>query len=81
MGVRVVFYGRLKQDAGVKTLEIDLQGAQTVGGLVDHLVAAYPALAAQLGTVAYTLGAELVGPEAPVQDGDELGLLPPVSGG
>lgn len=81
MAIRVIFYGRLKQDAGVKTLELDLDGPQTVGGLVGRLVEAYPSLAAQLGTVAYTLGAELVGPEAPVRDGDELGLLPPVSGG
>ena len=81
MAVRVILYGRLKQDAGVKTLDLPLDGPQTVGGLVARLVDSYPALAEQLGTVAYTLGAELVGPETLVQDGDELGLLPPVSGG
>lgn len=81
MAVRVVFYGRLKQDAGIKTLDLTLDGPQTVGGLVARLVDSYPALAAQLGTVAFTLGAELVSPEHPIRDGDELGLLPPVSGG
>ena len=81
MAVKVVLYGRLKQDAGARTLELSLDGPQPVGALVARLVESYPALAAQLGTVAYTLGATLVGPDALVQDGDELGLLPPVSGG
>jgi molybdopterin converting factor small subunit len=81
VAVRVIFYGRLKQDTGVKTLDLPLDKSKTVGGLVARLVDSYPALAAQLGTVAFTIGAELVSPEHPVQDGDELGLLPPVSGG
>ena len=82
MQVRAVFYGRLKTDTGTATCDLRLDGESiTVQDVVDALVALYPALEPQLPTVAFAIGAALVGRDAAVQDGDEVGLLPPVSGG
>lgn len=81
MQITVTLYGRLKADAGTRQITLDVPDQATLQTVVDTLVARYPALAAQLDTVAYTIGATLVHPDAPLQAGDEVGLLPPVSGG
>jgi molybdopterin converting factor subunit 1 len=82
MKVRVVFYGGLQHDTGIKqqTLELE-QDSLTVRGLADLLAEQHPALRSRLGTVAYAVGNEIVEPGQPIRDGDEIALLPPVSGG
>ncbi|MFC1959893.1 MoaD/ThiS family protein [Chloroflexota bacterium] len=85
MQIQVTFYGRLKQDTGTRqqtlTLADNAGDPATIQAVIERLVEQYPALREQLATVAYTVGAVLVGPETPVQDGDQIGFLPPVSGG
>lgn len=82
MQITVTLFGRLKADAGARQIQLDLPDQPaTIQTVVDVLIARYPALTAQLDTVAYTIGATLVDADAPVQAGDAVGLLPPVSGG
>lgn len=82
MKVHVTFYGGLKQDVGVKRQTLDLgAGPINVGKLAGVLQARYPALAERLATVAYAVNDELVDLDYELHDGDEAGLLPPVSGG
>ncbi len=82
MKVKVVFYGGLKQDAGTKHQVIDLdRETLTVAELVDEIKTQYPLLEPRLSTVAYVVGNEIVEPDYRLRDGDEAGLLPPVSGG
>jgi molybdopterin converting factor small subunit len=82
MKIRVVFYGRLKALSGTKQQELTIESeTTTIQAIVDRLVTAHPALQEQLPTVAFTIGADLVGPHQTVRDGDEVGFLPPVSGG
>lgn len=82
MRVDVVFYGGLKQDVGAKRqmIEVDRDGL-TVAELVDVITQRYPALEPRLSTVAYVVRNEIVEPNYVLRDGDEAGLLPPVSGG
>ncbi|MBN1963761.1 MAG: MoaD/ThiS family protein [Anaerolineae bacterium] len=83
MQITVVYYGRLKEDTGHKreALALDANETRTVGALLELLVARYPGLAAARETVAFTIGSALVNEDAPLHEGDEVGLLPPVSGG
>lgn len=82
MKVDIVFYGRLKQDVGAKRESLEFAAESlTVGELIDRLKAAHPALTPHLGTVVYVVGDTLVEPDFVLRDGDEAGLLPPVSGG
>lgn len=55
--------------------------ARTVGAAVDELVAAHPALAELLETCAIWVNGEPAQATDPLADGDELAILPPVSGG
>jgi molybdopterin converting factor subunit 1 len=82
MRIQVIFYGVLKQDAGGKTQTLELaQDAVTVHELKALLVEKHPNLSSRLGAVACAVRDELVGPDYCLHDGDEVALLPPVSGG
>lgn len=82
MKIHVVLYGVLKQDAGSKHQTLDLAGnSATVADVVHTLAAQVPALAARLETIAYVVNDEIVHPDCVLHDGDQVALLPPVSGG
>lgn len=82
MKVRVVFYGVLKQDVGTKVQVMEFpQDRLTIAELVETLKTRYPALTPRLETVAYVVQDEVVDPDHLLVDGDEAGMLPPVSGG
>lgn len=82
MKVAVRYYGRLKELAGRDGREVELEEAPaTVGELAGRLAELDFAGPGELEGVAYSVGDELVGPDRALDDGDEVGLLPPVSGG
>jgi molybdopterin synthase sulfur carrier subunit len=82
MQINILFFGRLKQDVGEKQKTLELQqNSLTIDELMDILKAHYPALEAQLATVAYAVNDELVESDYVLHDGDRAALLPPVSGG
>lgn len=82
MHIRVTFYGRLKQDTGTRQAALELPGDRaTVRDVVEAALKVYPALAAHLDTLACSVGAVLADAGTPIRDGDEIGFLPPVSGG
>lgn len=80
--VRVRFYGRLKERAETPVRTVELDGdAPTVGDLMARLRAGDAGLAADLEGVAVAVGDGLADAGRRLDDGDEVGLLPPVSGG
>lgn len=81
MRVRVRLYGRLKESAGSPARVVELDGdAPTVGDLLARLREEVD-LGGELDSLALTVGDEVVDAGRPLRDGDEVGLLPPVSGG
>ena len=81
MQVQVTFYGVLQQIVGARRLTWELPAGADVGALADALVAQYPALAERLPTVAFAVGDTLASPQHPLRAGDQVAMLPPVSGG
>ena len=82
MRVKIVFYGGLQRDVGAKAQDFQFaQNALTVKEIGKQLIERYPALRSKMQSVVYAVGDEVVDGEHSVQDGDEIGLLPPVSGG
>ena len=53
----------------------------TVGDLFDQVTADQPRLAALRGATMLMVNQEYVPPTTPLQDGDEIAFIPPVSGG
>ncbi len=82
MSVRVRFFGILKTDTKVDTIELDIgQGNETVFGVLMEIEARYPQIQPRMDTLAYAVNHEFVDADYLLSDGDELALLPPVSGG
>ena len=81
MQVRVLFFGVLKDLVGKRNEFIVLAPNATVGDLLSQLENRTPRLKAVLSSVAMSVNEEYAGPEVILKQGDEIALLPPVSGG
>ena len=79
MQVRVLPFGVLKDWLGVSATNVELPEDATVGELLDHLKAREPAQVLQ--GIAVSVNGEYARAAQVLRDGDEVGLLPPVSGG
>ena len=62
-------------------LQLDLPSGTTVRGASESIAEKLPSLRDVLGRVAFAVNREYVKPDAILKDGDELALIPPVSGG
>ena len=81
MKVTVRFFAILKDRAGVAETTLELPGPATVATAVGQLAARFPDLEKDLHRVAYAVNRSYVRHDAMLSDGDELALIPPVSGG
>jgi molybdopterin synthase catalytic subunit len=79
--VNLLFFASLKDIVGSRQLQLDVPSGSTVGDLLDGLEARHPKLKAYRSIVLTSLNEEYVEAGAPVSDGDELAIFPPVSGG
>jgi molybdopterin converting factor small subunit len=77
--VRVLAFGALKDALGPNATEVLLREDSTVSDLVAHLSTNYPH--AMLRGIAVSINAEYASATHVLRQGDEVGLLPPVSGG
>lgn len=79
--MRVLLFAALREAAGTRELAVALPDGATVAELRAHLAAAYPALAPLLPNSGIAVNQELAEPDTLVRPGDEVALIPPVSGG
>ena len=79
MQVRILPFGVLKESMGAEPFSVDLPGGATVGDLVARLGVQSP-LVESLG-IAVSVNAEYAARDQVLHENDEVGLLPPVSGG
>jgi molybdopterin synthase catalytic subunit len=83
MQVRVIPFGILKEWLGPAAATVELPEGATVGTLLEHLRARLPENAPEeaFRGIAVGVNAEYVQASHVLHEGDEVGLLPPVSGG
>lgn len=81
MRVRVEYFGSLKDVVGRGSQELELSAPATAADAWAQLRAAFPALEKYDRAVAIAVNHEYAKPERELRDGDEIGFLPPVSGG
>jgi len=79
MHVRILPFGVLKDSLGPDPFALDLPGGATVADLLARLGVQAPAVES-LG-IAVSVNAEYAGRSQVLRENDEVGLLPPVSGG
>jgi molybdopterin converting factor subunit 1 len=81
MKARVRFFARLAEVAGTRETDVELGEGLSVADVFRLLCQRFPELADHAGSLMYAVNAEYVPPDHPLQAGDELALIPPVSGG
>lgn len=81
MQIRVLLFAMLRDAAGTSEVAIDLPCGARVGALQESLLENYPMLARYLPRIAYAVNRSYSTIEAELHDGDEVALIPPVSGG
>jgi MoaE-MoaD fusion protein len=81
MRVRVLFFGMLKDLAGRSAEEIELQDHALVRDVLAHYELRIPGFKNSLGSLALAVNQQYAGPNTRLHAGDEVALLPPVSGG
>ena len=77
--VRVLCFGVLKEWLGAPAVSVELPEGATVASLLEELSARPPA--PSLRGIAVSVNAEYATGSQVLREGDEVGLLPPVSGG
>jgi len=81
MQVRVLFFGVLKDLAGKASDSISLPENATLGDVLSHYEEVIPRLTETASSLAMSVNQEYAGPATRLMPGDEVALLPPVSGG
>ncbi len=83
MKVRLLLFGAAAETAGPVHEGFVLPGGAVVAGLRDAVSAAFPAASAALGSVAFAVAVnrKYARPDHALAEGDEVALIPPVSGG
>lgn len=81
MRLRVRLFAAYREIVGTRELGWTAEEGETLGTVVAALVRAYPTLAGHRDTMLLAVNQAFASPDAVLHDGDEVALLPPVSGG
>ena len=81
MQVRLLFFATLKDIVGAREISVELPLGATVSDVLTHLEKKYPRVKDYRPVVLTAVNEEYVKQSEPVQDGDEVAIFPPVSGG
>lgn len=81
MRIRVLFFAALRERTGVPALELQLPVDATVGDALTALSGRFPDLPLSGPGVRCAVEREFSDLSRPLRDGQELALIPPVSGG
>lgn len=81
MKASVRLFARLSELAGTRETEVELGEGLSVRDVYALLCARYPDLIGLEASLMYAVNAEYVSAQHPVGEGDEVALIPPVSGG
>ncbi|HLK31910.1 MAG TPA: molybdopterin converting factor subunit 1 [Terriglobales bacterium] len=81
MRIQILFFGQLKEVAGRERDTLELPEGARVSDLLRRYAEISPALQPYYDVMAVALNQEYSEPTASLREGDEVALIPPVSGG
>jgi MoaE-MoaD fusion protein len=81
MRVHILFFGMLKGIIGCSEEWVTLREGAHLSEVLDIYQSRVPRLKEMLGSIAVSINEEYAAPESRLEEGDEVALLPPVSGG
>jgi molybdopterin converting factor subunit 1 len=81
MHITIRLFAILKDRAGSGELSLDVPPSSTVSIASAEIATRLPAIADLLPKIAFAVNREYAKPDTILHEGDELALIPPVSGG
>jgi molybdopterin converting factor subunit 1 len=79
--VEVLLFGAAADRAGTRKVELEIDEGSTLAEVWPLLAERYPDLSAMRDTLAFAVNGEYARMDGRVGPGDEVAVLPPVSGG
>jgi molybdopterin converting factor subunit 1 len=81
MKAKVRLFARLSELAGARAVEVEVGEGLSTGEVYRVICEQFPALSGLNGSLRYAVNGEYADASHPVGEGDEVALIPPVSGG
>src|SRR5205823_13082570 len=81
MQIRLRLFATYREIVGSRQLAWSVRDGTTAGELVDQVLAKYPRLRAHRAAMLVAVNESFATPDVGLQEGDEVALMPPVSGG
>lgn len=81
MDVTVRFFAALRETTGLREATVEVNPGSTLGEFLEHLIEAYPGLRRHRDTLLLAVNHEFAELGVSLRSGDEVALMPPVSGG
>lgn len=81
MNVHVKLFAMAREIAGVDQIDLTLTDSATTSEVFSALSSKYPGMMPWKEHCRIAVNHEYVGADHPLQDGDEVAVIPPVSGG
>ena len=81
MKINVLFFASCREAIGMKEFVLDLDSGVTIAGIRTRIISQFPQLAGVSKALQFARNSEYVAEDTPLYDGDEVAIIPPVSGG
>jgi molybdopterin converting factor subunit 1 len=81
VNICVRLFARARETAGTSSLVLELPEGATTETAIEHLNRSVPAVAAVTAISRFAVNQEYIDGVATLKEGDELAVIPPVSGG
>ena len=79
--IKLLFYATLRDEAGTRSLEMELESGATVRTMKDRLAQEHPAMKASIERALVAVNREYSPDQTVLPDQAEVAMFPPVSGG
>ena len=79
--ITVMLFAAYRDRVGQRSVEIELPGGSKVGDMAREMAERYPNLTSDHSTIVVAVNEEYREHHEWLRDGDEVALIPPVSGG
>ncbi|AFY71225.1 thiamine S protein [Thalassoporum mexicanum PCC 7367] len=81
IAVTVKLFAAFQETIAAEQIELNLPARSPVVAVFDYLVQDYPELEKWRSHTRFAINLDFAPPDTELQDGDEVALIPPVSGG
>ncbi len=81
MQIDILLFGPVREMAGADTIQVDVPADATVDAVAAALAAACPRMAHALPPARFAVNGAFATGDVVLQKGDEVAVIPPVSGG